>query len=401
MIKTDERLYYLDGLRGLAAFIVFISHLAIVIFPSIFNGLPIMSRLRYEWVLAGTPLGIFWAANFAVCIFFVMSGFVLSYFYQREGGNFIATCIRRYLRLVLPILATSFFAYLLWTSGAMYNLKAQLITQEGWLKSCYLTASPGFWSFLTESVYRVFLIPTSEFNPMLWTMKYEMAGSIGIFALYALVPQNKVRIPLIFLCLMLLIKTYYVCFISGALIYEWSKSNGEVKVIIPQWSIWLMLIVGLYLGAFPYNVATPDNIWFRHLLFFEVEQWHRIGSILLVFACVSLAAVRRFFCLAPLQYLGKISFSLYLVHGPMLCSLMSYLIVSLYWPPHARAAMFVAAAAVIPATFIVAHFTTKWIDRPAVRFSALVGRYIARVTSEPVMRTVKSPSEHVLVFSNE
>jgi peptidoglycan/LPS O-acetylase OafA/YrhL len=256
----SERLHYLDGLRGLAALVVFASHLSIVIFPSIFNGLPSMSRLGYEWMLAGTPLGIFWAANFAVCIFFVMSALVLSRFYEHEGDNFLAICFRRYLRLALPILATSFFAFLLWTSGAMFNLKAQQITQEGWLKAQYLTAAPGFWQFLSESLYQVFRVPTSEINPVLWTMKYEMEGSLGVFALYALVPQRLLRIPVLLLGLTIFFKTYYMCFVGGILIYEWMKLPPAIKLRVPNWVNWALLVIGAYMGAFPSSPWLPCNI---------------------------------------------------------------------------------------------------------------------------------------------
>jgi peptidoglycan/LPS O-acetylase OafA/YrhL len=384
-----ERLRYLDGLRGIAALIVCTTHVNIVIFPSIFNGLPSMSRLGYEWMLAGTPLGILWAANFAVCIFFVMSALVLSHFYQREGENFLAVCIRRYLRLALPILVTSFFAYLLWISGAMFNLKAQQITQEGWLKSQYLTAAPGFWRFLSESLYEVFRVPTSAFNPALWTMKYEMEGSVGVFALYALVPQRLLRIPVLLLCLTVFFKTYYMCFVGGVLIYEWMRFSSAIELSMPSWVGWTLLVFGVYLGAFPYNVATPENIWFGRMLFLDAEEWHMIGAIPLVLACVMLAPLKRFFTLAPFQYLGKISFALYLVHGPMICSLMSFLIVSFYWPPHARLAMFLGAAAAVPAMFLLAHYVAKWIDRPAVRVSVMAGRYLNLISKGRVTETIK------------
>ena len=146
-------------------------------------------------------------------------------------------------------------------------------------------------------------------------MKYEMAGSVGVFALYALVPQRLLRIPVLLLCLTVLFKTYYMCFVGGILIYEWMKLSPAIKLSLPNWVSWMLLVFGAYLGAFPYNVATPENIWFGRMLFLDVEEWHMIGAIPLVFACVTLVPVKRFFTLAPLQYLGKISFALYLVHG--------------------------------------------------------------------------------------
>lgn len=131
------RLKYVDGLRGIAAFIVMLSHIFIVALPSLYNGLPMMARLRWEWRLAGTPLDIFWAANFAVCIFFVMSGLVLSAFCDKQEMNFVANCVRRYVRLGLPIFGGCAFAYFLYAVGLMQPSAAQRITQEGWLKLIY------------------------------------------------------------------------------------------------------------------------------------------------------------------------------------------------------------------------------------------------------------------------
>jgi len=385
---SPARIQHLDGLRGAAAFVVFMSHLTIVIFPSIFNGIPAMARLHYEWMLAGTPLDILWAANFAVCIFFVMSALVLSNFYEHNDGSFVAICARRYVRLVVPILATSFTAYELWASGAMYNLKAQAITQEGWLKSQYLTI-PSFGDYLSESLYRVFLTPTSEYNPPLWTMKYEMEGSLGVFALYALVPQLRFRIVILLAALVVFFKTYYMCFVGGVLIYESTKFRGVLPIPV----LWAVLLCGAYMGAFPYNVGAPENPWFGRMTFLRVEEWHIIGAIPLVFACMYIPAVCRFFYHPVLQYLGKISFSLYLIHGPLLCSFMSFLIVALYGPPHAKFAMFSAAVAVIPVTLACAHLIYKYVDSPAVELSRSVGRWIDTLSDRPTAATVGSSAE--------
>jgi peptidoglycan/LPS O-acetylase OafA/YrhL len=73
----------------------------------------------------------------------------------------------------------------------------------------------------------------------------------------------------------------------------------------------------------------------------------------------------------------------------MICSLMSFLIVSFYWPPHARAAMFLGAIAVVPATFLLAHCVTKWIDRPAVRISVIAGRYLTRISKGRIIEAIK------------
>jgi peptidoglycan/LPS O-acetylase OafA/YrhL len=376
----DLRVRYLDGLRGFAAFVVLLSHVSIVAFPSIFNGLPEMARLRWEWRLAGTPLDLLWAANFAVCIFFVMSALVLSAFCEKEGTNFVANSVRRYIRLTVPILAASGLAYVIYSLGGMQNLAAQKITQEGWLKLIYLKELK-FGDLLRESLLQVYLTGNSYFDPPLWTMKYEMIGSLGVFALFALVPNRILRLVVLAVGAVLLWNTYYFCFVGGIFLYEWMKSPPELRARLPTQVGYFCLLAGAYMGAFPYNVARPENPWFGRMMFLGVEQWHIIGATPFVLGVILLEPVRRFFQLKPLQYLGRISFFLYLVHAPLIGSFMSIMIVALYRPPHATFAIVVAAILTIPLSLVCADLLERFVDKPAIRLSRRVGRWIAATFS--------------------
>lgn len=376
-LLTGSRLAHLDGLRGLAAAVVFIAHMTIVAFPSIFNGLPVMARFKYEYLLAGTPLDILWAANFAVCIFFVMSALVLSYFYEREGGHFVAVCVRRYIRLALPIAAVSLLVWLTWRYIGMFNVRAQTITQEGWLKNQYIVPVPTFGWYLYESFYKVFVIQGSQINPVLWTMKYEMEGSIGVFALYALVPQRRLRLLVLLIAAGLTFKTYYFCFVGGILIYELTKT--PIPRLQTSTLNWLLLASGAWMGAFPYNVATQST-WFGFMVGpLDVEQWHQLGAVPFVFACMNLAVVIAFLRQPLCQYLGKISFSLYLIHGPLICTVMSGTIIAYYSiRPSQRFSIVAGLLVVIPVTLVISHYLTKYVDQPATRLSARVGHWVAR-----------------------
>jgi peptidoglycan/LPS O-acetylase OafA/YrhL len=372
------RLRYLDGLRGLAALVVFITHLSIVTFPAVHSGVPAMSHLAYEWHLAGTPLDLLWAGNFAVCIFFVMSGLVLAFFYERDQGGFVAACVRRYVRLTVPIFVVSSVAYVIWAGGAMHSQQAEAIAQEGWLKLFY-AGSPKFQSFLKESLYGVYLTPRSSFNSSLWTMTYEFWGSVSVFLLYAMVRNPAMRIAAMIAALVLFDGTYFMCFAGGTLLYEWSKPGHDWRRHIPIPVAWVCLIAGAYMGAFPYptNIPMADNIWFNHLLFFDIEQWHRIGALLLIFAIVNLVTVQNFLCRPALRYLGRISFALYLIHVPLICSLTSFLILHFYWPPHLTRTMLLADLVTVPVAFGLAHATHVLIDTPGVRLSRHLGRLVS------------------------
>jgi peptidoglycan/LPS O-acetylase OafA/YrhL len=93
--KNAERKPYLDGLRGVAACVVFVGHLS-------------LSLTGSSFLFNGTA---------AVCIFFVLSGYVLSELAQSSPLSFPAQAVRRYIRLVVPMLVTSTFAWALLAAG--------------------------------------------------------------------------------------------------------------------------------------------------------------------------------------------------------------------------------------------------------------------------------------------
>jgi peptidoglycan/LPS O-acetylase OafA/YrhL len=373
-VTQQGRQQFLDGLRGVAALIVFGAHVGLVIFPAIFNGLPSMSRLGWEWALAATPFDILWAADFAVCIFFVMSALVLCAFYEREGKNFIACCVRRYIRLTLPIFAASALAYLLWVSIGMHNLEAQQITQEGWLKSFYLSR-PHFMVLITEPFYQIYATPLSVLDPSLWTMKFELWGSVSVFLLCALVPNRQLRLVVLAIAAILTFRTYYLCFVGGAFLYEWSRLPQTARDGAPALLRWGLLLIGFYMGAFPFN-GEPGNFWFGWMGFFGPNEWHQFGATPFVFGIMSIPALRALLTTRVPQYLGKISFSLYLIHVPLIGGLMTWLIIHLYSPPHRFRAMYGAVAITIPVVIACAHLFDKLVDGPAIRLSRKADKLI-------------------------
>ena len=111
---TKLRLEFLDGLRGWGALMVFLYHLIVQLLS---NTAPPYKSKYLAFLLDG---------DFAVFIFFVLSGFVLSIKFVLSPGKYSLTqaVIARYFRLILPIIITSFAAYLLMLAHAMYNVPA-------------------------------------------------------------------------------------------------------------------------------------------------------------------------------------------------------------------------------------------------------------------------------------
>ena len=82
-----NKLKFLDGVRGLAALIVVIHHYILAFFPAMFFGNSKINHFAGEHEYSTSPLQLFYNGSFAVCIFFVLSGFVLSIKYLQTQDN--------------------------------------------------------------------------------------------------------------------------------------------------------------------------------------------------------------------------------------------------------------------------------------------------------------------------
>ena len=94
-----QRLVHLDGLRGLAAFSVFICHFIQAFLPHIYYPNRAESHGLWEDEFATSPFNLVVNGNFAVCLFFVLSGYVLSSRFLAEGDIAIPVS---YTHLTLP-----------------------------------------------------------------------------------------------------------------------------------------------------------------------------------------------------------------------------------------------------------------------------------------------------------
>ena len=101
-----------DAARGLAALLVVVCHTLAVLVPvSVFGmafGEKQTSFMHYP------PMSLLSAGHFAVCLFFVLSGYVLSKANMTTGinsRNFFAMCLKRPIRLGGVVWVTAVLAF--------------------------------------------------------------------------------------------------------------------------------------------------------------------------------------------------------------------------------------------------------------------------------------------------
>ena len=123
----------LDGVRGVAACVVVISHLIAGFYPALFFGAPDEARFALQHAIANSPLFVLYSGTFAVYIFFVLSGFVIAASAMRTRCGLLVLALTRYLRLAVPVLASVLLALALMWAFPGAPQRASAIVGNWWL----------------------------------------------------------------------------------------------------------------------------------------------------------------------------------------------------------------------------------------------------------------------------
>jgi peptidoglycan/LPS O-acetylase OafA/YrhL len=176
-----ERYAHLDGLRGLAAFDVVLSRAVVAFDFAVYTGAAQESHGTWEVGLSAWPLLLPVAgANFSVCVFFVLSGFVLAHAFFGSRLGMTALAVKRTLRLGLPVLVATLLSWAALAGGLMFNHAAAVLTRSSWLDA-QMQQDANLRDALREGSYGSLIAPTpfaTTYDSSLWTMSIEFAGSL-------------------------------------------------------------------------------------------------------------------------------------------------------------------------------------------------------------------------------
>jgi len=335
-----RRFAYLDGLRGVAAFAVLFHHFV----------------LGFQPRLAPTILHGIFHGSFAVCIFFALSGFVMSAASEGRSEPFLIRCGKRYLRLALPMLAAVTVAWLLLALFPSASRELARAANSPWANAHYFEGAVPFWRIPADSLVRPFVRQHSYLDSSLWTMQPELVGSLAIFAVYAVMPNRHRLAGAAALAIVAVLSRRYwgVCFAAGIAFWELRLHDRALPRAVGPALVgagWLLSIASEPLLA---RIPYGHNPWPLYVC----------ASILLVAGLLTSGRLKRILEMRFPQFLGRISFGLYLVHQPLLMTAFAALWVR--WSPTGPSiALFLAlyVASAIAAGWAL----TKAADEPTLR----------------------------------
>lgn len=374
---SSGKMLALEGVRGIAALVVIFDHLHLAFFVEVDNALALYLNAHVPYLIS--KAGQYFATglhdgNFAVWVFWVMSAFVLSKkYFQLAKENRVSdasdyltrSAIKRYPRLFIPILASVLFAFLIMSAGWMTNndLASRLgeHTSAGWLPTFY-AFEPSFVQAFKSAAWDAFFNFNRDttYNTVLWTMEPEFFGSIFLFGFLSLIGNTNSRwfaYPVLALIFFFRETHWLNAFVVGIALcdlYVHTSLFSKLGQVFGAW--WVQVTSALLIMVL---IGAPN---YR-------DVFHLGVATLLVALTLSFNGFMKFFSARLPVYLGKISFSLYLIHVPILCSVtgLMYRIAASYLPFPASA--IATSILTIALSILAAHIFYRFADKQGIILS--------------------------------
>ncbi len=376
-MKSTEKVYYLDGIRGLASLIVVLSHFVVAFYPALYNAdiNQIHTKSGIETIIAVSPLNILYGGNAAVCIFFILSGYVLTYkfFLLKENDYLYAGAVKRYFRLMLPVVFSVILSYMCMKYSIYYNKQASEITRSDWWLGSFWNFEPNFFLMLKEGLIDVFFKKgKANYNPSLWTMTLEFYGSLVVFSIASIVGVKRRRFLVYLLISILVWNTYYLAFILGLILSDLFTSNEKNFLKINnKILVYICGVLGLFLCSYP--MANPEgtiyDILNAEFITSKAEFYHIIGAFLIILTLLNSKYLQNIFSTKILRKLGEISFSIYLIHLPIIGSFSSYIFVRLCEYTSYKVNFLITVSLSMIIIVILSIGMTYYIDKTGIQFS--------------------------------
>ena len=393
-VKKDVAL---EALRGMAAFIVVAWHFLLAYAP---GHVPILPDQPKTVSILGQPwFGLVYGTS-SVTFFFVLSGFVLSRKALLRADPLILArgAVKRWPRLAAPVVIAVLFSWAMFVTHSYGYIEAGAITHSWWLSS-FGTGIPQGSDFhpdllkaLKQGYKLTFLQGEASYDSSLWTMRIEFIGSFLVFGLAALIIAlrgSKLLVRLWVVFVILMICNYTLPFTAPfAVGVALAMMLGEKQWQIPLYVGCGLMIFAVWLAGYYPGVGL--NAWLTaHVHHTPPDIYvHTLGAVIAIFVIEATPALRKKLSGRISAILGKLSFPVYLLHVPVLCS--------------AGAAVFLATNRILPgiepklaagATTVIvtiilawplALFDSWWVRKLGAVTDRLVPRPVEKLSPEPV-----------------
>lgn len=330
------------------------------------------------WWMTATPAQLLLAGPQAVLIFFVLSGFVLLLpVLNNPAFDWISYYSRRTARLYLPAIASVLFAAIcLWVSD-----RDSVGASSDWLAAA-AGVNPTWWRVLSASDL---VFGDHALNNPLWSLRWEVLFSLflPIYLVAALVTTRYRWLALaaswavVFVGIhtrndaLALLPTFFggsILAVKADEIRQWAmrgRNGATIELAGP-----ILLVASLLLLSLRWMVWGVMPNASRLLTLADSLQFP--SAVALVFVAAFWTPLVRLLCTRGFQWLGRVSFSLYLVHVPVIIA-----VGAVIGPGHAIVHLMVSLACAL----FVAELFFRLVEGPSHQLSRFIGVTSSRIAN--------------------
>lgn len=381
---TVEKLDFIDGLKVLSCMMIFNFHFINAFYSGFYSLRPGEYHLpTLEYTVGSTPLNIIMGGKFGVRMFMTISGFFVGYrfFLTGDKRSLTSGVIKKYLRLVFPILTANIAIYVLMKAGLFANAQASALAGTSLYFGNYNQFEPSLPAALYEAVWGCFATGLNKYNGPLWFIYYEFFGTILVAAILSLLGNSNARYIAYAVAAVLGIRTDFLPFILGAVVCDlnyrppvWLQKLEKWKGFTPL--MYLLLLFGLFLGSFPPMGERLEGTIYEHIPV-KVIEYYILGSSCVLYAVLHLKPCKKILSYKWLTWLNSCSYGFYLTHFFILCtfSCRFYLTLQPYVNYHFIAVLNYLLTLAL--TILVSTLIKKYVETPGIRLSAVAASRLA------------------------
>lgn len=433
-----DRTIWLDGLRGIAAAIVATDHYFMGgvldnAFLSFWADPPEENRRLIQL----PPIRLLFAAHAMVPLFLVISGYAISINLLRlrnsDDSDFVhrlsSAVSRRIFRIYVPVFVIAIISQVLYFFNIyQWNFGDDVVWGRKpwtapWLHVTYV------FRYMLDITNIINFQGNPGLNGQLWTMPMEFRGSCIVYIAVLGLAFWRPQLRLIALGFLSSYWFYFGLwdvfgFLAGLYLAEmrilsgakWTMGGSKLPYhSLGDWTLRIKAInlstvwnyscfgFGIYLLCLSDDGELPPGYQFLKLV--ESSRWEHdwavlskcwktAGAVLVVYAISQLPRLQRPLNSKPMQYLGKISFSLYLVHQSVyhlvrdpVRNFLWYIATRESYPGTENASQFtvpfaftwlVGYAIMSAINLYAAHLYTMYVDERCVDMAKRIDRWLTR-----------------------
>lgn len=327
--KELTHFFYVDGFKGFDCLMIMICHyFGMIKYSSnitCFNFITKLNESRFSTIID---------EDFWLQLFFVVSGFLLSFAVVNNIKDFIRKVVKRFLRFYLPISAACLIIYLLATTIGFHNSETANIFISNLFQGCY-SYNISFLDFLIDPIKTIFL-GGSKFNHPYWVIRDMFYSSIIIYFINYLTKRLNINATINITIYIILMLFTGICFqvvypgcLMGALCGTIYRDFKNIINRIPQainnlvCALCFIMPFGLHnliynaiIKLLNYHTITVIN-YFRFISYL----WGVIYFAIFIIMATNNRYIQKIFSSKLFCRLNDISFGVYSFHMPLLCSI--------------------------------------------------------------------------------